>query len=255
MPLDLINPPRLQLRATIDPQGIQDLANSMARLGLLQEILLHPNGDRYDIDAGHRRFLAAQSLGWRTIPARVSIEPAAASVAIALHENLFREALTPLEEAALCQHLIEQGHTDLPTAARQLHHTEDWVRGRLEIMTWPDDVLHALHTNTITIAAARHLATIDNPDYRATALDAATTHGMTERAALEWVRQHEIYKQATAAGNTAPMPSADEIAAAAQRTVCEVHNGMVYRNITRMVTICFDCWEALKTGLRTPPEP
>lgn len=243
----------MQLRATIDSQRIQDLADSMARVGQLQPLAVRPDGDRYTIKAGHRRFLAAQLLGWREIRCEVHPPDAGTDTAVSLHENLFREPLTPLEEAALCQDLLDEEHLDLAGIARRLRHKEEWVKQRLAIMTYPPDVLNAVHEDHIKIAAAQHIALIDDESYRGTVLDAATSHGMTERAAMEWKAQYDTYKAGKIAGGSPAIPTAAEIDVELQKTVCDIHGGQVYSNVTKFARVCFDCWLALQQGLRTPP--
>lgn len=227
----------------------------MARVGQLQPIAVRPDGDRYTIKAGHRRFLAAQLLGWREIRAEIHPPNAQDDTAVSLHENLFREPLTPLEEAALCQDLTQTEGLDLAGVARRLRHSEEWVRQRLAIMTYPDDVLQALHEGIIKITAAVHIAQIDDAGYRATLYDAARSHGMSERAAMEWRAQYDNYKAGKTRGESPTPPTPAEIQQELQFTVCDVHGGRVYANITKFVRICFDCWQALQTGLKAPPPP
>lgn len=248
--LDRIDEPDLQLRDQIDQQKLRDLADSMARRGLLQPIGLRATGDRYKIAYGHRRYLAAQLLRWLTIPARISDGDQAGDVADSLHENLFRENLTPMEEAALVAHLQDAEGMDLPTAARALNHSVEWVESRAALLALPSQVQAAIHTGSLTLSAARLLGAIDDPDYLETALDAARAQGMTERAAMEWVRQYTVYREMRAAGSPAPLPSAELIASEAAKTPCDLHGGMVYINTTKILRICFDCLQALREAPR-----
>ncbi len=249
--LDQIDGPDLELRDQIDQQKLRDLADSMARRGLLQPIGLRPTADRFKIIYGNRRFLAAILLHWLTIPARISDGDPAGDLADSLHENLFRENLTPMEEAALVAHLQDTEHMDLPAAARALNHTVEWTESRAALLALPPQVQAAIHTNGLSLTAARLLGQIDDPDYLDTALDAARTQGMTERAAMEWLRQYTVYRDMRAAGTPAPLPTPDLIASEANKIPCDLHGGLVYINVTKIVRVCFDCLQAIHQGLST----
>lgn len=244
--LDLIDPPDVDLRDQQDPARLRDLADSLARRGLIQPIRVRATNGHYKIVAGNRRYLAARSLGWLTIPAIPLAGNGATDLATSLHENLFREDLTVMEQAALIAHLHDSEQMDLPAVARALNHTIEWVESRAALLAYPPPVQSALHSGEITLAAARHLAPINDPDYLATALEAAHAQGMTERSALEWARQYDLYKHAKAAGTPAAPPTAELVAAEAAKTICDLHAGMVYINTTKILRVCFDCLQALK---------
>jgi len=243
--LDLIDPPDLQLRDSMDPQKLRDLADSIAKRGLINPIQLRPTNGRYAIVAGHRRYVAHQDLHRTHIPAVILDATQAEALATSLHENLFREDLTPLEEAALIAHLLDGQGLDPPTIARALGHTLTWVESRAALLTYPPALQQALHAGTISLAAARLLSQILDPNHLATALEAARTHGMTERNALEWVRQFELYQQARATGATPALPDPSLVASEAAKTVCDFCRAHVYINITKFLRICFTCLEAL----------
>ncbi len=247
--LDLIDPPALELRDQQDPAKLRDLADSMARRGLIQPIRVRAHDSRFQIVAGNRRFLAAQLLGWLTIPASPITGDRAGDLATSLHENLFRENLTVMEEAALVAHLHESEQMNAAAIARALNHTVEWAESRAALLQYPPQVQQALHTGTLGLSAARHLAQIDDEHYLATALDAARTQGMTERSAMEWARQYDLYKQAKAAGAPAATPTADLIASEAAKTICDLHGEMVYINTTKILRVCFDCLQAISAKL------
>ncbi len=245
LPLDSIDPPDLQLRDTVEPQALRDLADSIARRGLLQPIRVRRDGARWRIVAGFRRYLAHELLGRLTIDAIPLDNDPTGDAASSLHENLFRENLTPLEEAALIGHLIEHERMDIPTIARALNHSEAWAEARAELLTYAPALQQAIHTGTIKLNAARHLAQITDHDYLCTTLDAAQSHGMSERAAMEWARQWQVYRIARTANPDAPLPTVELVANEANLVPCEIHGGTVYWNTTKIVRVCFDCLRAI----------
>lgn len=250
LPLDQIEPPDVQMRDAIDPQKLRDLADSMRTRGLIQPIRVRSSNGHYKIVAGHRRYLAAQMLGWFTIDAIPLTDAPSADLATSLHENLFRDDLTPLEEAALIAHLTETEQMSLEAVARALNHSREWAEGRAALLAYPAPLQQAIHAGTVPLSAAPYLAQIHDPDQLASALDAARTHGMTMRAAMEWARQAELYAQAQAAGTPAEAPSYDLAIAEASKTYCDLCTAHVYINVTKILRVCFDCLRAASQGLK-----
>ena len=97
-----------QPRKTFDEDRLNELAESLKRHGMVQPIIVHQNGDRYTIVAGERRFRAARLAGFQTVPVIVKQFDDAEIQEIALVENLQRESLNPIEEAAAIRFLMQQ---------------------------------------------------------------------------------------------------------------------------------------------------
>ena len=109
LPIDVLQPGRYQPRQEMEPEALQDLANSIRTQGVIQPIIVRSIGDKkYEIIAGERRWRAAQLAGLQSVPALVkSINDETAS-AMALIENVQREDLNPMEEALAYQRLTEE---------------------------------------------------------------------------------------------------------------------------------------------------
>src|SRR5204862_7951361 len=100
LPLSQIQKGKYQPRREIDPESLEDLANSIRAQGVLQPIVVrHLLGGKYEIVAGERRYRASQLAGLTEIPAIIKDIPDEAAMAIALIENIQRENLNPVEEA------------------------------------------------------------------------------------------------------------------------------------------------------------
>ena len=103
-----VSPNPHQPRVHFDEESLTDLAASIAEMGVLQPILVRPiGGGAYELIAGERRWRAAQRAGLSMIPAVIRITDDVGSVEQALVENLHRQDLTALEEAAAYQQLLE----------------------------------------------------------------------------------------------------------------------------------------------------
>ena len=99
--LDLIDEPVGVVRMEIDPEKVQDLAENIQQVGLLQPINVRPRGERFEVVAGHRRYKAFQVLSLEKIPCIVGDFDDVGSAVARASENLRRVDLTPIEEAAI----------------------------------------------------------------------------------------------------------------------------------------------------------
>lgn len=109
LPIGDLQPGKYQPRTRMDPGSLEDLAASIKAQGLIQPISVRPVGhDRYEIIAGERRWRAAQIAGLTEVPVLIREIPDDAALAMSLIENIQRENLNPLEEAAGLQRLIDE---------------------------------------------------------------------------------------------------------------------------------------------------
>ncbi len=109
IPIEKVVPNPHQVRKLFDPDGIQELANSIQRLGLLEPILVRPKDDQYEIVHGERRWRACKLIGLRTIGANIKQLTEDEAFEIGLVENIQRENLTPVEEAFAIKSFLDRG--------------------------------------------------------------------------------------------------------------------------------------------------
>lgn len=254
--LDAILEPPHQLRATIDSLSLRELADSIARVGLLEPIGLAPadDGARFTIIYGHRRFLACRLLAWQTIPALIH-DGHADPVDIALAENLHRTELTPVEEARALRALQDRGHT-LDELAHVSRKSDSWVDGRLRLLDYPDDLQAAIHAHGLPLTVAAHLAQIDHAPYREYLTRDAVAHGATARTVSSWV-QHYLAERERVIANT---DTVEQIAAQRADFVilapCDYCGTRENLEHTRSWRLCSPCSTALREAQRTAsPEP
>lgn len=154
--LDQIRPNPFQPRKKFDPEKIEELARSIQASGVLQPILLRRHGDHYQIVAGERRFLAARQLQFPTIPARVYGKIADRDMRTwSLVENLVREDLDPLEEAAGYEQLASANglsHADIASAVGK---SRSAVSNSLRLLQLDQRVQDMLREGKLTAGHAR----------------------------------------------------------------------------------------------------
>lgn len=193
--MSAIMQPTNAARSEIGRNGIIELAESMKVVGLLQPILLRKQGSNYEIEAGHRRFLAASMLNWQEIEAKVLDENEDADMHLErAHENLIRENLTAVDEARQVHLLVHEKGRGTEDTARLLSKSQQWVENRLDILEWPEVIQKELHEGHINIAVGRELARVKDPETRARLLDAAIAYGATKKVVAQWVDDISVDK-------------------------------------------------------------
>jgi ParB family transcriptional regulator, chromosome partitioning protein len=109
LPVGRIRPGKYQPRTRMDPQALGELSASIRAQGLMQPLLVRPlDSEHYELIAGERRWRAAQMAGLAEVPALVREVPDEAALALSLIENIQREDLNPMEEAAGVQRLVDE---------------------------------------------------------------------------------------------------------------------------------------------------
>jgi ParB family chromosome partitioning protein len=153
------NQPRVQF----DEAALEELADSIRERGVLQPILLRPDGEDYMIVAGERRWRAAQRARLHAIPAIVRVIDESTTAELALIENIQRQDLNPLEEAEGFRQLIAQhGHTQ-DGVARIVHKSRSHVANLLRLLDLPEFVRKSLLQGDINMGHARAVATASDP--------------------------------------------------------------------------------------------
>jgi ParB family transcriptional regulator, chromosome partitioning protein len=164
LPLDLLQRGKYQPRVDMRTETLNELADSIKKQGLVQPILVRPVGvrhpgesQRYEIIAGERRWRAAQMAGLAEIPAVIREVPDEAAISMALIENIQREDLNPLEEAAALSRLIEEFGLTHQAAAEAVGRSRAAVSNLLRLMELTDEVKELLEQRRIEMGHARAL--------------------------------------------------------------------------------------------------
>jgi ParB family chromosome partitioning protein len=191
--LNRIKEPERPDRITIGDEKVRELADSMKRLGLLQPIVIFPVEDGYyEIEAGHRRYLAACSLNWETIDCIVIDRETTKGHLARAHENLIRENLNILEEAKLVEALVEDQGCGVDEAARKLSKSRAWVEKRLDVLRMPETLQETLKEGKITLSVAQELWKCKDEELRHRLLEAAINYGASARTVKGWIEDHQI---------------------------------------------------------------
>lgn len=158
LPVDLIQRGKYQPRRDIDPELLQELADSIKVQGVMQPIVVRPISDtRFEIIAGERRWRATQLAGLDRIPALVREVPDSAAIAMSLIENIQREDLNPIEEAAALLRLQQEFELTQQEVANAIGKSRSTVANLLRLMTLQEDVRKMVEHGDLEMGHARAL--------------------------------------------------------------------------------------------------
>ena len=163
--LDKIVPNRYQPRREFSDDSIKELAETLDKDGLLQPIVVREDGeDHYEIIDGERRYRAAKSLNWETIPAIVNNMNDDQAASLALIENLQREDLNPIDEAKAYTNLMKLNDLTQTALAKDMGKSQSYVANKLRLLKLDDDVQKALIEGKITARHGRALLNLSDDD-------------------------------------------------------------------------------------------
>ncbi|MEE1200780.1 MAG: ParB/RepB/Spo0J family partition protein [Christensenellales bacterium] len=161
LPIHAIDPNRDQPRKAFDPQALEELAQSILAVGVLQPIIVAPEGERYTIIAGERRYRASRLAKLEEIPAIVRQWDEQTRLEAALIENLQRDDLNPIEEAMGVRRLMDEMSLTQEKAAERLGKSRPAVANLLRLLTLPDSVRQMLAEGKLSAGHGRALVAVD----------------------------------------------------------------------------------------------
>ena len=188
--LDQITTNPNQPRREFDPTTLEELANSIREIGIVQPITLRQTGpDSYQIVAGERRWRASQAAGKHTIPAYVRTIDDEHIMEMALVENIQREDLNAIEIALAYSQLLEKEGMTQEKVAERVGKSRVAVANYLRLLKLPAQVQMALQKRTIDMGHARALLSLDSPSQQLEVYEEILRTGASVRQVEEMVRR------------------------------------------------------------------
>jgi ParB family chromosome partitioning protein len=162
LPIDQIGPNPWQPRSQFDDAKLGEMAESIREQGIVQPLLVRPRGDAFELVAGERRLRAARMAGLESVPVVIRDLGDREALEIALVENLQREDLTALEEAAAFERLIDEfGLTQEQIAAR-VGKSRPAVANTLRLLQLPEEVRGEMRNGRLSAGHARALLALES---------------------------------------------------------------------------------------------
>jgi ParB/RepB/Spo0J family partition protein len=200
LPLGFITPNPRQPRQSFDEEALEELATSIGIVGLLQPIVVRKIGpQRFELIMGERRWRASQRAGLEKIPAIVRDTNDDDMLRDALMENLHRQQLNPLEEAAAYQQLLDDfGATHEELAAR-VGRSRPHITNTLRLLNLPPAVQRRVAASILSAGHARALLSIDDSETQEHVAQRIVAEGLSVRAVEEIIALRETEPKASAA--------------------------------------------------------
>ncbi|MDR3217011.1 MAG: ParB/RepB/Spo0J family partition protein [Clostridiaceae bacterium] len=164
LPIDKVEPNPDQPRKSFNDESLRELSSSITKVGVIQPIIVYPNGDKYIIIAGERRYRAARLAGLKEIPVVIRPNMPAENQQIALIENLQREDLNPIESAEAISDLIENYKLTQEEVASALGKSRPVVTNLLRLLVLPTEVMQMVRDGQLSSSHARCLVVIDDKE-------------------------------------------------------------------------------------------
>lgn len=178
-----------QPRREFDPIALQELADSIGEIGIIQPITLRQlSDDSYQIIAGERRYRAAVMAGLKAIPAYIRTADDENVMEMALIENIQREDLNSLEIALAYQHLIEQYGLTQERLSERIGKKRTTIANYLRLLKLPAPIQMALKNKEIDMGHARALLALDDPKTQIRIFKEILTQGYSVRKVEEMVK-------------------------------------------------------------------
>jgi len=189
LPVERLQRGRYQPRRDIEPESLQELADSIKAQGVMQPIVVRPvSGDSYEIIAGERRWRATPLAGLESIPVVVRDVSDEAAMAMGLIENIQREDLNPIEEAASLQRLQQEFELTQAEVADAVGKSRSTVANLIRLMTLQEDVRRLVEHGDLEMGHARALLALEGPE-QTRAARTVVGRGLSVRQAEALVRK------------------------------------------------------------------
>lgn len=215
----LIQPHPEQPRRHFDDAALQELADSIAKRGVIQPIIVRPHGGGFQIVAGERRWRAAQRAQLHRIPAIVRDFDEAETLEIALIENIQREDLNPIEEAEAYRKLIAEFHHSQEALGRLVGKSRSHVANLMRLLDLPATVQQQVMEQKISMGHARAL--IGAPDCESLART-VEAKGLSVRDTEQLVRRAKNGSDAPASRRAAAPKENDPDIAALEQHLADI---------------------------------
>ena len=170
-----------QPRKNFNKEALEQLAQSIAEIGVLSPILVIEDGLRYQIVAGERRFRAARLAGLHHIPCIVREMTHALQLESALIENIQREDLNPVEEAQAIKTLLKECNYTQEEVAKRLGKSRPTITNSLRLLTLPTEIMNMVAEGALSAGHARVLAGIDSEETQYSLANLCIENGFSVR--------------------------------------------------------------------------
>lgn len=197
-------------RTDFDQEALQELAESIKALGIIQPLTLRKvNVDVYQIISGERRFRAAKLAGLKEVPAYVRVANDQTMLEMALVENIQRENLNAIEIGLSYSRLIEECKLTQTELSQRISKSRSDIANHLRLLKLPANIQAAVRDNLITMGHARALLSLEHEKEQLAAFNSILEKGLSVREVEQWNKNTAV--KSTPVKTTSISPKAQEI--------------------------------------------
>jgi len=246
-----VDPPSDAVRDTIDPDKVRELAESIRSQGLLQPILVRPFNGRYEVVAGHRRYLAHRLLGEVKIKSIIKELSDEQTFLIRAMENDQREDLNPIEKAKVYKRLKERFGWSAETIAQKMGRDNLTIRTYLKLLEIPEDFQKEVAKGKLPMRNALVLNEIEDEDFKKYYFTAAVENGATLELCKMWVddwrktKAGTFYEEGRGRGDLGPIQEPLPIYGS-----CTCCFGSIEVSKIQYIPVCPDCVKEIRGALK-----
>jgi ParB family chromosome partitioning protein len=238
IPITEIDEPPILLHPEPTLEDLEELANSIKNQGLIQPIVVRPKGNRYQLVAGYRRYLAAKKFGLTQLPARIIQMDEAQALEASATENIQRTDLDPVAEGKLYNQLITQHNRTIKEIADKLGKSEQYIKARLALLDMPEPIQQLAKNHQIQLGVIPLLKKIPNQDEQILLASDISKRGFTVDAAQHLIDSYLKYRQTM---QNQPKETVLEKAREEPLMECEWCHQTTKLNQIRQLLICDNC--------------
>lgn len=255
VPLSSLSAPEAPLRHAMERGPLEELARSIAKIGLIEPIVVKEAPHGYEVKAGHRRLVACRMAGLGEVPVMIRDDDEETQAAVMLAENIQREDLTPIEEARALQKGRDVLGFSIEQLASQASKSEAWVRGRLELLSWPSIALEALADGRAKVSQLKPLVSIENEVERDRLLACAIDSGATAAVTTVWAQQAQGFASAAPEGMSGRSQALMGVGDVVVHMPCYVCREPRDAFSLQVLRVCGSCCTMLEEAARQPAAP
>ena len=250
IPIDSIIEPEDQVRTDITLEVLQGLADSIKQHGIVTPLIVLEKGDKYEVVAGHRRYLASKMVNLSVLPCIVRELDQHGQDMVKLHENFFREDVNPIDEARYFVHLHLSQNLAYSEIARLCSRSDSYINSRVALLQGGTAVLAALEAGQINFSQANEINKATSENVRAELLRITIESGATVsslrimRYDYEGVLRNQTQPVETENAEPGSYPDIKHLIG------CPVCKGNYPVQLIYPVSMCKGCYDGFLTGLK-----
>jgi len=233
------------VRLEIPEREIFELSESMKEVGLIHAILVVERDGQFEVVAGQRRWLAAKKLEWSRIKAEVRKLDRTQIALIRANENLQREGLSPIEEAAVYADLFDHHKFTIKMISTKMGKPATTVTKLMDLLKMDEHLQIAIHKGEITPAVARELHKIGDKKDLYRYLDIAIENGVTATVAAQWTEEYRKGLQYINSHDSPPSSLPEKTREEKYFTMCQCCEGPMEYKDMRTIKICATCYDLI----------